>query len=45
MANVNGADFFRVLIGPYNSRSEAAAMRDQLDASGIVKGVLIKAPN
>ena len=41
MANVNGADFFRVLIGPYPSRSEAAAMRDQLDASGIVRGVLI----
>ena len=41
MANVNGADFFRVLIGPYNSRSEAQIMRDQLDESGIVNGVLI----
>ena len=45
LANVNGADFFRVLIGPYSSRSVAAAMRDQLDVSGIVSGVLITGQN
>ena len=45
LANVNGADFFRVLIGPYNSRTEAAAMRDQLDVSGIVSGILVSANN
>lgn len=43
MANVHGADFFRVLIGPYDSRRDADAMRNQLDASAIVDGVVITA--
>ena len=42
LANVNGSDFFRVLIGPYSNRADAASMRDQLDADGVVDGVLIK---
>ena len=41
LANVNGADYFRVLVGPYTDRSEASNMRDQLDFSGIVDGVVI----
>ena len=41
LANVNGADFFRVLIGPYAERREATVIRDQLNANGIVNGVLI----
>lgn len=41
MATVNGSDYFRVLIGPYRSRSEASTMRDQLAENGIVNGVLI----
>ena len=45
LANVNGSDFFRVLIGPYYSRAEAAAMRDQLDVNGIVSGILISSQN
>ena len=44
MAEVGGADFFRVVIGPYDSRSDAAAMRDQLDANGIVDGLLVRNP-
>ena len=45
LANVKGADFFRVLIGPYSSRTEAAVMRDQLDFKGIVNGILVSQGN
>jgi len=38
---VNGADYFRVVVGPYASRDEAMAMRDQLDVQGIVDGRVI----
>lgn len=44
LANVRGADYFRVLIGPYETRADAAAMRDQLAASSIVDGVIVR-PN
>ena len=43
LANVHGADFFRVLIGPYRSRADAAMMRDQLAAGAIVDGIVVKA--
>lgn len=42
LANVNGSDYFRVMVGPYNNRAEASVMRDQLASSAIVDGVVIK---
>lgn len=44
-ANVHGSDFFRVLVGPYADRPAADAMRNQLEARGIVKGIVVTAPH
>ncbi len=41
-ARVNGGDFFRVLIGPFQSMDAAEVQRDQLSRAGIVDGFLTR---
>ena len=40
-ARVNGADFFRVLVGPVGSKTDAAAMRDELARRGLGRGLVV----
>ncbi|MEH6695250.1 MAG: septal ring lytic transglycosylase RlpA family protein [Hyphomonas sp.] len=42
-ARVNGADFFRVRVGPFTTRDSAADARDQLANSGIANGRIVSA--
>ncbi len=42
-ARVNGADYFRVRVGPLDSRSYAAEMRDDLANRGIANGRVVSA--
>ncbi|MEM9376172.1 MAG: septal ring lytic transglycosylase RlpA family protein [Pseudomonadota bacterium] len=39
-AHINGGDYFRVLIGPYQSASEADLYRQELSRAGIVDGFI-----
>ncbi len=39
-ARVNGGDYFRVMIGPFNTRSQAEIQQSQLESAGIVKGFI-----
>jgi rare lipoprotein A len=38
---VNNSDFFRVMVGPFDSRSQAQIHRDQLDSAGIANGYIL----
>jgi len=40
-ARVNGADFFRVRVGPVASRDEAESLRDQMWSSGLANGRVV----
>ena len=40
-ARVNGSDYFRVRVGPLDSRSYAAEMRDDLADRGIANGRIV----
>lgn len=40
-ARVNGADFFRVLVGPVDSRPAAEHLRAQLSARGVIDGWIV----
>lgn len=39
-ARVNGGDYFRVMIGPFQSRGEAEVQRAQLSRAGVVDGFI-----
>ncbi|MEM9667756.1 MAG: septal ring lytic transglycosylase RlpA family protein [Pseudomonadota bacterium] len=39
--NIRGRDFFRVLAGPFEDRTTARAMRDQLANQGVADGVVV----
>ena len=41
-ARVNGGDYFRVMVGPFETRSEANSVRDQLNRNGTVSGYIVK---
>lgn len=41
-ARVNDADYFRVMIGPFQSQAEANIQRSQLRAAGIADGFLVE---
>lgn len=41
-ARVNNADYFRVMIGPFQSQAEANIQRSQLRAAGIADGFLVE---
>ena len=41
-ARVNGGDYFRVMVGPFSSRSEADRVRDQLERDGTASGYIVK---
>jgi len=41
-ARVNGGDFFRVLIGPFQTMDAAEIQREQLSRAGIVDGFLTR---
>ncbi|MEM7492577.1 MAG: SPOR domain-containing protein, partial [Pseudomonadota bacterium] len=41
-ANVRGADYFRVLVGPFMTRSEAETHRVQLSNSGVADGFVTR---
>ncbi|MEL7547855.1 MAG: septal ring lytic transglycosylase RlpA family protein [Pseudomonadota bacterium] len=41
-ARVNGADYFRVMVGPFGTRSAADSVRDRLERSGTVSGYIVK---
>ena len=40
-ARVNGADFFRVRVGPFASRDSASQSRDELADSGVANGRIV----
>ena len=40
-ARVNGADFFRVRVGPFMSRDAADRMKDDLNRYGISNGRVV----
>lgn len=42
-ARVNGADYFRVRVGPFEDRHSAAKMRDNLAFRGLAKGRVVSA--
>lgn len=42
-ARVNGADFFRVRVGPFDDRASAQRLRDRLDAEGKGNGRVVSA--
>lgn len=41
-ARVNGGDYFRVMIGPFGTKSAAESIRDRLERSGTVNGFVVK---
>ena len=41
-ARVNGGDYFRVMIGPFGTKSAAESVRDRLERSGTVNGFVVK---
>ena len=41
-ARVNGADYFRVRVGPFATRDSAAQARDQMADSGIANGRIVE---
>ena len=41
-ARVNGADYFRVRVGPFENREAAAQARDQMADSGIANGRIVE---
>lgn len=41
-ARVNGGDYFRVMIGPFGTKSAAASVRDRLERAGTVNGFVVK---
>ena len=41
-ARVNGADFFRVRVGPFVTRETAAQARDELADSGVANGRIVE---
>jgi len=43
-ARVDGADFFRVWVGPFPSRSRARQIRDELGGRGFDRGIVIAQP-
>lgn len=43
-ARVNGADFFRVRVGPFATEAEAEAARQRLSADGTASGRIVSAP-
>ncbi len=44
-ARVNGADYFRVWVGPFASRTRADTVRTELSARGIADGIVLNRPN
>lgn len=40
-ARVRGSDYFRVMVGPFNSRAEAERQRDQIASAGIANGFVV----
>jgi rare lipoprotein A len=42
-ARVNGADYFRVRVGPFDDRHSAAQMRDDLTYRGLANGKVVSA--
>lgn len=42
-ARVNGTDYYRVRVGPFNDRSSAQQLRDRLDAEGKGNGRVVSA--
>ncbi|MEM9054419.1 MAG: septal ring lytic transglycosylase RlpA family protein [Pseudomonadota bacterium] len=40
-ARVRGSDYFRVMVGPFNSRVEAERQRDQIASAGIANGFIV----
>ncbi len=42
-ARVNGADYFRVMVGPISGRDAATVMRDHLREQGIANGLVVAA--
>jgi rare lipoprotein A len=43
-ANVGGATYFRVLMGPWSSREAAESARDQLSSRGLASGIVVTFP-
>jgi len=41
-ARVNGGDYFRVMVGPFQTRLEADRVRDRLEHAGTVSGYIVK---
>ena len=44
-ARVNGADYFRVWVGPFASRTRAETVRSELSMRGIADGIVLNRPN
>lgn len=44
-ARVNGADYFRVWVGPFASRTRAETVRTELSSRGIADGIVLNRPN
>ena len=40
-ARVRGSDYFRVMVGPFNSRTEAEFQRDQMARAGVADGFVV----